>query len=308
MSEAPTSPTWIELWVLADAESVESVAALFRRYGYNEGVVIEEAYRQDEDGENFTIDPTRPVTVRTFIPDDVAAPDVRATLDESLWHLRQLGAVGDLNERVIREDDWASAWKQHFPVLRIGRRIVIKPSWQEYEPREGDLVIHLDPGMAFGTGSHPTTEMCLRALENLDVSGANVLDAGAGSGILTVAACLFGASRVDAVELDPYAAGALQSNLELNAVQERASVIVGPVGSVLPDGARYDLILANIIARVLVEDAATFANALHERGRVVASGIITDYEAQVVGAFDAHGLSVKQRLSTGDWVTLILSR
>jgi ribosomal protein L11 methyltransferase len=308
MSDQSPSPTWIELWVLVDAESVDSVAEQFRRIGYNEGVVIEEAYRQDEDGENFTIDPTRPVTVRTFIPDDLEAPARRARLAENLWHLRHLGAVGELNERIIREDDWATAWKQHFPVLRVGRRIVIKPSWQEYEPREDDLVIHLDPGMAFGTGSHPTTEMCLRALEKQDVAGATVLDAGAGSGILTVAACLLGAAHVDAVELDPYAARALESNLELNEVRDRAQVIVGPVGSALPEDARYDLILANIIARVLVEDAPVLARSLAERGLLVASGIISDYEAQVIDAYAAVGLKVQARLSSGDWVTLTFGR
>ncbi len=306
MTSAREAATWIELSVLADAESVESVAELFSKHGYNEGVVIEEPYRQDGDGENLAVDPTRPVTVRTFLYDDVDAPGKRAALDQGLWHLRQLGEVGELTERIVREDDWESAWKAHFPVLRIGRRFVIKPTWQEHEEADGDLVIHLDPGMAFGTGSHPTTEMCLLALEDLDCAGVEVLDAGAGSGILSIAVCLLGAATVDAVEIDPYAANALTENLRLNHFDDRATTIVGPIGASVSEGKQYDLVLANIIARVHIEDAATFGAVLRPDGRMIASGIISEREGEVVDALAAAGLAVERRLTAGDWVTLTL--
>lgn len=308
MAEQADSPTWVEISVLANAESVESVAELFGRYGYNEGVVIEEPFRQEGDGDNLAVDPTRPVTVRTFLPDDADAPARRESINKGLWHLRQIGEVGELTERTIREDDWESAWKQHFPVLRIGRRIIIKPTWQEYEASDGELVIHLDPGMAFGTGSHPTTEMCLLALEEIDCQGLQVLDAGAGSGILTVAACLLGAQSVDAVEIDPYAARALEKNLELNGAADRTTVIVGPVGASVPEEQSYGLILANIISRVHIEDASTFGRCLAPEGRMIASGIINEREREVLDAFTGAGLTVERRMTVGDWVTLVLRR
>ena len=308
VTEETVAPTWIELSVLANAESVESVAELFGRYGYNEGVVIEEPYRQDGDGENLAVDPTRPVAVRTFLPDDLEAPAARDALNRGLWHLRQLGEVGELNERLVREDDWESAWKQHFPVLRIGRHFVIKPTWQEHEAADGDLVIHLDPGMAFGTGSHPTTEMCLMALEKIDCDGLDVLDAGAGSGILSVAACLLGARSVDAVEIDSYAAGALRANVELNGYADRTTVTIGPIGATVQQGQQYDLILANIIARVHIEDASTFGSCLKPDGRMIASGIISKREQEVIDAFESEGLHVEERMTVGDWVTLTVRK
>src|SRR5690606_19307690 len=126
----------------------EAVSELLSRYGDNNGVVIEEPYRQDADGENFEIDPNRPVIVRPLLPEDERLPEQRAAIQQALWHLKQLGQVGELTEHVRLEEDWANAWKQHFHVLRIGRHFVIRPTWCEHTPREGDLVIDLDPGMA----------------------------------------------------------------------------------------------------------------------------------------------------------------
>lgn len=305
---ADTPNRWIELSVAADAESVESVSELLSRYGYNNGVVIEEPYRQDEDGENFEIDPARPVVVRTFLPEDDDLVEKRAAIEQGLWHLQQIGQVGSLAEQVRLEEDWENAWKQHFHVLRIGHHFVIRPTWCEHDPRPGDLVIDLDPGMAFGTGSHPSTEMCLLFMEEIDFEGASVLDAGAGSGILSIGAMLRGARHVDAVEIDPYAAKALEANIELNAMQRDVSVIVGPVGSEVPDDARYDIVIANVIARVLVENAETLVKHVAEGGSLLASGIIEDREQDVLDAFERLGFAPVARRQSTDWVTLRMER
>ena len=190
---------WLELSVDANAESVESVSELLGRYGYNNGVVIEEPYRQDEDGENFEIDPTRRVIVRTFVADDENGQLQKEQIERGLWHLRQIGGVGELTESRTESEDWANSWKEHFHVLKLGTRFIVRPTWREYEAQDNELVIHLDPGMAFGTGSHPSTEMCLQLMEDIAFDGKSVLDVGAGSGILSVAAKLLGAASVDAV-------------------------------------------------------------------------------------------------------------
>lgn len=299
---------WIELSVAADAESVEAVSELLSRYGYNNGVVIEEPYRQDEDGENFEVDPTRPVVVRTFLPEDDNLAAQRAAIEQGLWHLQQIGQVGSLSEQVRLEEDWENAWKQHFHVLRIGHHFVIRPTWCEHVPRPGDLVIDLDPGMAFGTGSHPSTEMCLLFMEEIDFEGRSVMDAGAGSGILSVAAMLRGARSVDAIEIDPYAAKALAANIELNAMQHDVTVIVGPVGSEAPADTRYDIVIANIIARILVENVEALTSHVAEGGTLLASGIIEDREQDVLDAFGRFGFSPVARRQSKDWLTLRMER
>ncbi|CAN5606286.1 50S ribosomal protein L11 methyltransferase [soil metagenome] len=298
----------MELSVPANAESVEAVSELLGRYGHNNGVVIEEPFRQDEDGENFEIDPTRPVIVRTFVADDEHGAQQRTAIEQGLGFLRQIGGVGDLSASATEEEDWANSWKQHFQVLRLGRRFVVRPTWREYEAKPGDLVIHLDPGMAFGTGSHPSTEMCLHLMEGLDFGGKSVLDVGAGSGILSVGAMLMGASSVDAVEIDQYAAKALASNVELNDMSLQIPVIVGDIATALPQESRYEVVLANLIARILVENAGNITSRVADGGVIVASGIIEEREELVLNAYREYGFTIGERKQSKDWVALTLVR
>ncbi|HVX29532.1 MAG TPA: 50S ribosomal protein L11 methyltransferase, partial [Nitrolancea sp.] len=191
--EQATSSDWLEISVEADAESVDAVVDLFSRHVYNRGVVVNEPFVQYSDGDNLEIDPTRPVSVTGYLPLSESVEETVQRIDEGLWHLRQLGTVSALTRRVQHQEDWANAWKEHFPITRIGRSFVVRPTWRDYTAQPGDVVIDLDPGMAFGTGLHPTTALCLGWLETLDVQGLRLLDAGAGSGILSIAAAKLGA-------------------------------------------------------------------------------------------------------------------
>src|SRR5579862_10032313 len=159
---------WLEIGVVVAAEAVEAVSELLSRY-VTGGVAIEEPYRLLDDGQVHEPLVGAPVTVRAYIPDDAAGAETRRHIEEGLWHLSQvdLGAIGELTTRRIAEEDWANAWKEYYQVLPLGRRTVIKPSWRTYLPRPGEVVVELDPGMAFGTGLHPTTRNCLLLLEEL---------------------------------------------------------------------------------------------------------------------------------------------
>jgi ribosomal protein L11 methyltransferase len=297
---------WIELSVEAHNECVEPVSELLSRYAYGQGVAVYEKYRQDPDGDNLHTDPERPATVVAYLPDDGEAQDTIRRIEEGLWHLRQIGEVGQLVRTQRPEEDWANSWKDYFHPLRIGNRFVIRPTWREFEPKAGDVVIDLDPGMAFGTGYHPTTELCLVWLEELDVTGKRILDVGAGSGILSIAAVKLGASSVDAVEIDDVAGRALAENLNTNGVRDVVSVSIGDFGATSSGDERYDLVIANIISSILIKLAKPLSRSVEKDGRLLLSGVIDRHAAEVRATFESLNLTVLEERKQGDWIALLL--
>ncbi|NNJ12877.1 50S ribosomal protein L11 methyltransferase, partial [Chloroflexales bacterium ZM16-3] len=223
--------SWLELSVQVDNESVESVSELLARYGYNGGVVAEPAWTPGDEGPEFSYDLSRPVTLRTYIPLDAQAEDVRQRLEQALWHFGQIRPMSPLQARTLEEEDWANAWKQHYSILRVGERTVVVPSWLEYEPKPDDVAIYLDPGMAFGTGLHPTTQLCLRLLERYARPGLRTLDIGAGSGILAIAAAKLGAGPILALDNDPVAAQVAAENVQANKVAHIVTAATGSLGA-----------------------------------------------------------------------------
>ena len=218
---------WLEVRVAADSEAVEAVSELFARYGYQGGVAIEEQYAQDNDGDNLHVDPAQPVVVTTYLADTPGVQETISRLEQALWHLSQMRYVGPLSVGTREEEDWANAWKEHFHVHRVGNSVVIRPPWQPYEPRPDDVVITLDPGMAFGTGLHPSTQLCLIAAEDLVQAGDRLLDVGTGSGILAIAAMKLGAGRVLGLDVEEVAIQAARTNGEANGIgRDRFPLIV----------------------------------------------------------------------------------
>jgi len=300
---APTR--WLELSVRAHQEAAETVAALLHKWG--EGGV---AIFQDHAQETVDHDP-RPVgewlTLTTYVPDTAALDSRRDGLEKDLWHLHAFHGdlVGELKTQWVAEEDWANAWKQFYTVLHVGERLVIKPRWQDYEPTADEIVIALDPGMAFGTGTHPTTQLCLEALERLPIQGQSVLDVGTGSGILAIAASLLGAACVDALDTDPVAVSAARDNVAQAGLSD--AITVSERTLPLPDPSpAYDIVVANITAQTLITLAPHLRTVIAPHGRLLACGIIDAKTDAVLAAFDAEGLTLLHRREAGDWVLLEL--
>ncbi|MSQ37101.1 MAG: 50S ribosomal protein L11 methyltransferase [Chloroflexi bacterium] len=302
---APTT-RWLEVAVHVGAEAVEAVSEILDRVGVN-GIAVEEPVR-DDDVNGWAATPAPPAAgiadhvVKAYLVDDAEAAGKVARVRSDLGHLQAfgLGPIAELRTRTIADEDWLESWKATFTPIRIGR-FLVRPTWSNAAD-DGELIaLVLDPGMAFGTGLHPTTQACLDRLSTLEVSGSRVLDVGCGSGVLAIAAAKRGARAVTAVDSDPLAVRATVENAATNAVTVAASM-----GGAADVAGTFDLVLANIVAPVLIRIAADLGARLAPAGTLVLAGIIVGAEASVGEAFAALGLFVRDRDIRGDWVSLVL--
>jgi len=308
---------WLEISVEADEEAVEAVVELFNRYGRGQAVIETpvDCFEYELDGAALP----GPIVVKTYLPLDGTSEQPRRRLEEGLWHLRQIYPLPEPQFRRLAEADWAEAWKQQYHRQRVGQRIVIVPLWEEYEAQADEVVIRLEPGMAFGTGLHPTTRLCLAALESSLAAGSSVLDVGTGTGVLAVAAARLGAGSVLALDADPVAVAVAQENVQRNGVQGRVTVRHGslPGGDavrrhvawdapldLLQEG-RFDLVVVNILAPVISDMSAALADRLATGGQLIASGLIDSQEEEVRTSLRAAGLTVAGRRQEKDWVALL---
>lgn len=302
---------WLELTVQAHPEAIESVSELLSRYAPG-GVAIEEPIELLDEGQAYRVLSGQPVKVRAYLPIDGTEEEVRQRVAEGLWHLSSLGPqfVGELQTRIVNEEDWANAWKDYYHVTHIGKRLVIRPSWRDYTPKEDEVVIELDPGMAFGTGLHPTTRMCLEQVEQRVWPGMRVLDVGTGSGILALAAAKLGAASVYCIDNSSVAVESAIANAAINQLSERISVVLG----VLDDAeatrleGQFDLVLANIIARVIGSIAAYLARVLTPGGILITGGIIEERRHEAEQPLLDAGLKLVEQVMIDDWVTLIMQK
>jgi ribosomal protein L11 methyltransferase len=268
------------------------------------------------------VPPPPTVIVKTYLPLDADIEEPRRRLEEGLWHLGQIYPLPEPVFREMEEEDWAEAWKRQYHRLRVGQRTVIVPAWEDYSAAADEVVIRLEPGMAFGTGLHPTTRLCLEAIEQHLRAGASVLDVGTGSGVLAIAAAKQGARSVLALDADSAAVTVALENVEHNGESDTVAVRHGslPGGDVVPrffdldgtlellDSGQYDLILVNILAPVIMGLTPALAARLGPEGRLIVAGLIDSQEKDVETALLTSGLQVFERSQEKDWVALVARR
>ena len=297
---------WLEISVSVEGEVAEAVAEVLSRYAYR-GVVIEYgAASLSSTWEGPEFQPSGPVVVRAYLPADDELGAKRRRFEEALWHLGQIRPIPDPTFQFVAEEDWAEAWKEKLEVLRVGQHLVIQPSWLDYSPAPEDIVIQLDPGMAFGTGLHPTTQMCLEVLEELVRPELEVLDIGTGSGILAIAAAKLGAGSVLAADNDRAAVKTARENVTANGVSDTVRVVRGSLAEISES---HDLAVVNILAKVIVEMIHEgLATRVRPGGSLIAAGIISEQEKQVLAAMEQQGLQLTRKKQRDDWVCLIAER
>lgn len=299
---------WLELTVEVDVEAVEAVSEIFGRLGRGAAVRPTRLIRDPSDELSAREDPTAPYELTFHLPDDAAAPAALEATERALWHLQAFGLrpVGELRVRPVEDADWTEAWKAGYVPQRIGR-VVIVPSWLEEAIGPDEVGLRLDPGMAFGTGLHPTTRGCLTLLQRTGPMPSRVLDVGSGSGILALAALRLGAGHADCLDTDQLAIETTHANAAANGVGDRVTARVGSLPAA-PEGKPYRLVLANLVAAVLAEVARPLATHTARGGQLVAGGIVESRASEVIGALQAAGLFLEERLDEEEWVSLRMMR
>ncbi|MFJ7306932.1 50S ribosomal protein L11 methyltransferase [Peribacillus frigoritolerans] len=309
---------WSEFAIQTTNEAVEPVSNILHEAGAS-GVVIEDPLelvkeRENVFGEIYHLNPDDypddGVVIKAYLPVNSFLGDTIDAIKESINNLLLFDI--DLGKNVVsisevNEEEWATAWKKYYNPVKISERFTIVPTWEDYTPVSSDeLIIELDPGMAFGTGTHPTTVMCIQALERTVTPGDLVVDVGTGSGVLSIAAALLDAKRIQSLDLDEVAVQSAKQNVEINNVQDKVSVSQGN----LLDGVneQADIVVANILAEVIMRFTDDVAKVVKPGGYFIASGIIQTKKQDVKEAIIASGFTVEETILMEDWVAIIAKR
>lgn len=306
---------WSEVSVHTTHEATEAVANILHEAGAS-GVVIEDSEepgreRVDKFGEIYALDkndfPSEGVIIKAYLPVNSFINETVQGLEQEIEGLRQFSLdPGHFTIGIteVDEEDWANSWKQYFHPVKISKRFTIVPTWEEYTPVETDeLIIDLDPGMAFGTGTHPTTVLCLQALEKYLEPNQTLVDVGTGSGVLAIGAALLGAKKITALDLDEVAVRAAQENVTYNHVDDRVTVLKGNLLDSIEE--QPDMIIANILAEVIMSFSQDAYKTVRSGGLFIASGIIGAKRDEVRNDLIAQGFEIIETVLMEDWVAII---
>lgn len=306
---------WTEVLIKVDPQAVEAVTDILYGLGA-QGVAIDEPVdverlREDElywdyiDEKLLENDTEETKIMAYFSEEETNLPEKIAVIKEKIRNLTEFGlsiGSGTVELSNVNQEDWESAWKQYFKPVHVTDRIVVKPEWEEYSPQEGEIVIEIDPGMAFGTGTHETTSMCINQIEKNLKAGDRVIDIGSGSGILSMAAVLLGAEKATGVDLDPVAVRVALENVELNNLQDKIEILHGNLTDVIREKA--DIVVANIMADIilmLLEDVREF---IKDDGLFISSGIIQEKRAAVEARLLEKNFSIVEVETKGEWCAI----
>jgi ribosomal protein L11 methyltransferase len=311
---------WTEISIHTTQEAIEPVANILHEAGAS-GVVIEDPEVLERDfsdansfGELYQLNPDdypeEGVLIKGYLPMNSflgeAVEEIKMRLNNLLLYNINLG-LGTVTLTEVHEDDWAHAWKKYYKPTKVSERITVIPTWEEYEATDQDeIIIELDPGMAFGTGTHPTTVLCLQAMEDTVQAGDKVIDVGCGSGVLSVAAAKLGAEQVLALDLDQVAVKITEENVKVNGVQNKIRVKQNNLLDHLD--LEVDLIVANILAEVILRFTADAYHLLKKGGYFICSGIIAAKKAEVTDALLREGFTIEETLFMEDWVAFIAKK
>lgn len=304
---------WLEVSLTVNGELAEAVADVLARFAYS-GVMMEQGVKYTDDEDAGT--PTGPITVRAYLEMNDQIEETRQKLEESLYYLGRIQPLPAAAYKQIADQNWMEAWKQHYKPILLGEQLVIVPAWMD-SPDPNRIPIKIDPGMAFGTGTHPTTQLCLELMEKAIVdtrssnNGFRVIDVGCGSGILSIAALKLGATSALGVDIDETSIGNARQNADANQIGAELILGVGSVQEILDGKFPFrtaPLVVANILAPVIARlfDAG-LAQLMETGGALILSGILQEQAPSVIDAAQAKGLGVREQRRMGDWVALTMS-
>ncbi|MDQ0183669.1 50S ribosomal protein L11 methyltransferase [Cytobacillus kochii] len=306
---------WSEISVHTANEAVEPISNILHEAGAS-GVVIEDPFeltkeRRDQYGEIYQLDPhdypEEGVIVKAYLPINSFLGETVEEIKNAISNLLSFNIDIGKNEvsiSEVNEEEWATAWKKYYHPVKISKRFTIVPTWEEYTPVSSDeLIIELDPGMAFGTGTHPTTVMCIQALEHIVTSGDHIIDVGTGSGVLSIAGAMLGAENITALDLDEVAVRSAKINIKLNKVQDIVEVSQGNLLDNIT--VQAEVVVANILAEVIVSFTDDVAQVVKPGGHFIASGIIQQKKQAVKEAMISSGFDIVETIQMEDWVAII---
>ncbi len=300
---------WEEVSLICSGELAEVVAETFARFVPN-GVVINSITSFDP--EAYEQRPTGDMQVMAYLPIDDELATTKAHLEQAIWHLSTICPLDSLSYRQIQNQDWMAEWKKHYQPLILGENLMVLPAWVDETLAGGRTPIRISPDMAFGTGTHPSTQLCMIALEKYGCAGKNVIDIGSGSGILSIEAVRLGADRVLGVDIEAEAVTSARQNAILNNMPDEIIFEEGSLQDVLirQDGLdQAPIVLANILAHILIAMFGEgLADTVSPRGLLILGGILDHQAESVLEAANPHGLRLIETFKDGDWVVLVLKK